>query len=57
MLKKYLGLGPTVQSGVGVDVWGNHRAACKFTLEIGFLAIHVDFKVKRSALASLSLCC
>lgn len=37
---------------------GNHRAACTFILETGFLAIHANFKVKCSpALASLSLHC
>lgn len=52
MLRKYLGLGPTVLNRVRVDrgledvFLGNHRAACKFALETGFLAMHVNFKVK-----------
>lgn len=48
MLRKYLGLGPTVLNGIGMGRWisGNHRAACKFALETGFLAMRVNFKVK-----------
>ena len=37
---------------------GNHRAACKLTLDSGVLAVRAHFKVKRQpVLASLSLYC